>query len=201
MQNGQQLQLDVCPHCGVSHPLLNSRASQRSTTFNGSNYRTWNLYECSSCGGMVMTVAPIHTKSVEGAITNVWPPPIVVDNSVPSRARDYLTQAIKSRHSPSGAVMLASAAIDSMLKNKGLVDGSLYSRIDKAANDHLITAEMAAWAHEVRLDGNDERNADETVPMPAQVEADKAIEFATALGRFLYELPAMVTRGRKEPTS
>ena len=51
--------------------------------------------------------------------------------------------------------MLAASAVDSMLKEKGYKDGSLYKRIEQAAGDHLITAEMASWAHEVRLDAND----------------------------------------------
>ena len=43
-----------------------------------------------------------------------------------------------------------------MLKAKDYTEGSLYSRIDKAVEDRLITKEMAAWAHEVRLDANDQ---------------------------------------------
>ena len=45
-----------------------------------------------------------------------------------------------------------------MLKKKEYKKGSLYSRIDKAAEDHLITEEMAKWAHEVRLDSNEPRH-------------------------------------------
>jgi Domain of unknown function (DUF4145) len=55
--------------------------------------------------------------------------------------------------------MLAASAVDAMLKHKNYTVGSLKDRIDKAANDHLITSEMAAWAHEIRLDANDERHA------------------------------------------
>jgi hypothetical protein len=55
--------------------------------------------------------------------------------------------------------MLAASAVDAMLKHKNYTVGSLKDRIDKAAKDHLITSEMAAWAHEIRLDANDERHA------------------------------------------
>jgi hypothetical protein len=58
---------------------------------------------------------------------------------------------------------------------------------------------MAAWAHEIRLDANDQRHADEAAPMATQEDADKVIQFAEALGQFLYVLPALVTRGRKQP--
>ncbi len=52
--------------------------------------------------------------------------------------------------------MLAASSIDAMLKEKGYKVGGLYDRIKQAAKDHLITDEMAAWAHDVRLDANDQ---------------------------------------------
>jgi hypothetical protein len=92
--------------------------------------------------------------------------------------------------------MLTASAIDAMLKDKGFKEGSLRQRIDLAASAHLITQEMAAWAHEVRLDANDQRHADDDAPLPDSADADKAIEFAGALAQFLYVLPARVARGR-----
>jgi len=77
----------------------------------------------------------------------------------------------------------------------------LYSRIEKAATDHLITAEMATWAHDVRLDANDQRHADEDASLPSQSDAQRAIDFAKALGMFLFVLPARVKRGISEATA
>ena len=85
-----------------------------------------------------------------------------------------------------------------MLKAKGYKDGSLYTRIDKAAGDHLITDEMAEWAHDVRLDANDERHADEAATFPDEQDAQRCLDFATALGEFLFVLPSRVQRGRKQ---
>jgi hypothetical protein len=111
----------------------------------------------------------------------------------------FLTQALDAMHTPSGAVMLAASSVDAMLKAKGYKEGVLNSRIIKAAADNLITAEMAEWAHEVRLDANDQRHADEDAPLPTEADARKSIEFAKALAEFLFVLPDMVTRGRKMP--
>ena len=93
--------------------------------------------------------------------------------------------------------MLTASCVDAMLKDKGYKDGSLNARIDAAAKAHFITAGMAAWAHEVRLDANDQRHADESAVLPSEADAAKAIEFANALAQFLYVLPARVERGRK----
>jgi hypothetical protein len=84
-----------------------------------------------------------------------------------------------------------------MLKNKGYKDGSLYSRITKAVSEHLITQEMGLWAHEVRLESNEQRHADEQYQLPIPQEAQVCIDFTLALGEFLFVLPNRVTRGRE----
>jgi len=127
----------------------------------------------------------------------IFPAPQDVSEDIPERARAYLDQAINSLSAPAGAVMLAASAVDSMLKAKNLASGSLYARIDEAAKAHLITTEMAQWAHEVRLDANDQRHADDSAPLPDEAQAKKCVDFAIALGQFMFVLPARVQRGIK----
>ena len=91
--------------------------------------------------------------------------------------------------------MLAASAVDAMLKEKGFKDGRLYDRIQGAVKQSVITPEMERWAHQVRLDANDERHADENAPFPTEEDAKRCIEFAEALGEYLFVLPARVTRG------
>ena len=81
------------------------------------------------------------------------------------------------------------------LKKKGYTDGSLYSRIDKAVKDHLLTEAMGAWAHEVRLGSNRPRHADDENPHVSEREAGQSVEFAEALGNFLFVLTARIERG------
>ena len=195
MKNGNQLPLDRCPHCSIAKPLLSNQWNGQTKEHGGVNPRHWFLYCCASCGGMVLTVASSFIQNSD--ITNIWPSPFSVSETLPARAREFLTQAVASLHAPAGAIMLTASAVDAMLKDKGFKDGSLNSRIDAAAKAHLITAEMAAWAHEIRLDANDQRHADETAALPEAADATKGIEFANALSQFLYVLPARVERGRK----
>src|SRR5437870_1656655 len=65
----------------------------------------------------------------------------------------------------------------------------------------LITAEMAEWAHEVRLDANAQRHADRAATRPTGEDARRCIEFALALAEFLFVLPARVKRGRQPATN
>ena len=94
--------------------------------------------------------------------------------------------------------MLTGSAVDAMLKDKGFKEGNLYKRIEAAVSANLITKEMAAWAHEIRLDANDQRHADEEAELPDVANATKAVEFASALAQFLYVLPTRIERGRKQ---
>jgi hypothetical protein len=121
-----------------------------------------------------------------------------VSRHIPNKANAFLTQALQSRHAPAGAIMLAASSIDAMLKEKGYTQGNLYPRIEQAAKDHLITKGMAKWAHQVRLDANAQRHADEDVRLPTTDEARKTINFARAFGEFLFVLPAMVEQGLEE---
>lgn len=197
MKNGIQLELDRCPHCSASKPVLTQSWHLVSHDHASRNQRVGATYRCSTCGSMVMTVAPHSSQLPVQEITKVWPNPPMVAETVLARARGFLSQAMASLHAPSGAVMLTASAVDAMLKDKGFKEGSLNSRIDAAAKAHLITEEMAAWAHEIRLDANDQRHADESCELPDSADAGKVIEFANALAQFLYVLPARVERGRK----
>ncbi|AQL36417.1 DUF4145 domain-containing protein [Pseudomonas syringae] len=198
MKQGNSLSLQRCPHCNVAKPHLQAIRNDSTLDDKGVNPRYWSTYKCSICGGVVLAVAPFYDKHDPTAfdITDIWPAPQIVHPSIPERAKRYLEQAIASIHAPAGAVMLTASAVDAMLKEKGLKDGSLYSRIEAAATHHLITPEMASWAHEIRLDANDQRHSDEDASMPSEAEASKAVEFATALAQFLFVLPARVARGR-----
>jgi hypothetical protein len=130
--------------------------------------------------------------------TEIYPADPTVDEAIPGKARELLRQALSSLAAPSGAIMLAASAVDAMLKAKNLATGSLYERIEKAADAHLLTEDMAKWAHQVRLDANDQRHADEDAALPTGTDARHTVAFAAALGEFLFALPARVTRGIKE---
>jgi len=195
----KQINPTRCPHCGVSRPSMHLLSSHKTNYFDGKAHeqKSWSTYSCSTCGGVALTRTPTGSLYID----KMWPESATVSDAIPERAREFLTQALGSLNAPSGAQMLAASSVDAMLKEKGLKTGSLYARIGEAATSHLITAEMAEWAHEVRLDANDQRHADDNATLPTPEEAKKTIEFVQALAQFLFVLPAMVTRGRGKPAA
>ena len=194
-----KLVLDECPHCKVDRPHLTvpTPNALQTTQFDGQGARFWRFYICQSCGGVV-TAAAYEDK---GSVIELYPTSQEVSEELPEKAIKYLKEAISSKSkAPSGAVILASSAVNAMLKKKGCKKGTLNESINKAAADHLITEGMAQWAHQVRLDANEPRHADEEAPMPTLKDAERSIDFAVALGEILFVLPVRVTRGIKDTT-
>jgi Domain of unknown function (DUF4145) len=193
-----ELELPRCPHCAVTKPRIMFLCGDpmETVTHDQKNRRWWRLYFCVTCGGAILAGS---TENQDGIVTEVYPTPSEIDDTIPDPARSYLSQACETIHAPSGSVMLAASAVDAMLKAKNYKEGTLNSRIDKAAKDHLITPEMAKWAHEVRLDANEQRHADEVVSLPSEADAKRSVAFARALAEFLFVLPARVKRGREQP--
>ena len=191
----QNLVLPRCPHCSVASPNLFKQHALETTNHLQNNQRFWAFYRCGSCGGIVTASAAIHG----GDVMDCFPEAPSAKDDIPERPRAFLQQAMESLHAPAGAVMLAGSAVDAMLKLKGYTDGSLYARIEKAAADHLITTEMARWAHEVRLDANDQRHADQAADLPSPNDAQRVIDFASAFAEFLFVLPSRVQRGLRNP--
>lgn len=192
-----QLRLARCPHCNVASPSLirktfaNSAGFIETTNSIGQNSRRWSVYECTSCGGILLA------SSTDGHEAEyVWPSGHTFSDDIPDVPRDFLNQAAETLTSPRASVVMSAGAVDSMLKERGLKDGSLYSRIQDAVKAHLLTPEIGAWAHDVRLDANDQRHADEAAVAPSVDDARRCLEFAKALADTLFVLPARVKRGR-----
>lgn len=189
------LKIDRCPHCAVDNPnLLANGGEFRTQGDDGTNQRLWRIYTCQRCGGVVTAYQNSHQSWVD----KYYPSLESVDDNIPDRPNAFLQQAIDSTFAPAGSVMLCASAVDAMLKDKGYIDGSLYARINTAADEHLITREMAQWAHQVRLDANDQRHADENAGLPTVEDAKKVITFAKALAEFLFVLPSRIARGLEE---
>lgn len=204
LRHGNHLALQTCPYCGTAHPYMPGVTGIHATSHifqtsdhQDDNPRFWGCYACSTCGGVVLAEANEESdgRYYYNTIVNVLPPPRVVPKEIPELPSHYLQEAINSMSAPTASLVVCASAVDAMLKEKGYSSGSLFSRIDKAATDHVITADMAKWAHHVRLEANDQRHADRGAVRPTREDAERCLEFALALADFLFVLPARVTRG------
>ena len=207
LRGGNVLGLDRCPHCRVATPLITKTYKEVLHKVDQFNDQWWHFVgTCSRCSRQILFYGFIPTnKMIRGQDT---PPYIEVYFSYPSveqapselpeRARKFLQQALDSLHAPDGAVMLAASSIDSMLKDKGYKDGSLFDRIEAATASGLLTTEMKAWAHEIRLSANEPRHADDDFDGFTPADAEQTVEFAKALCEYLYVLPSRVQRWKSK---
>lgn len=86
--------------------------------------------------------------------------------------------------------MLANSAVDAMLKQRGLKEGSVYKRLGQAVTQGLITNEMREWADKIRIESNNPRHADESAEPVTVEQAKLVVEFAKSLADILFVLPA-----------
>jgi hypothetical protein len=148
------------------------------------------VFSCTACSGIVSAKAPVPNKGGHPYIMEIFPDIWHVSEVVPERVGNYLDQAHKTLSAPDASVLMSASSIDAMLKEHNLNEGSLYSRIDEAVTQGLITQKMADWAHRVRLDANNPRHADLTTPHMTAEDAKRAFDFANALTEYLYLLPS-----------
>jgi len=143
----------------------------------------------------------VTAKGEEGAnennpfVVEIFPDIWQVDELVPERVRNYLTQAHGTLSAPDASVVMSASSIDAMLKDNGLAEGTLYIRIGQAVTNGIITQKMADWAHRVRLDANNPRHADDQTPHMTAEDARRAFDFANALTEYLYLLPSRMPPG------
>jgi hypothetical protein len=194
------LNLERCPHCSIYKPnLLKKTEDLQTNSAKEKSLKIWRVYSCSNCGGAVLAGFVHNAINYCRYVHEIYPCGYdELDNSIPSRVRKYLQQAIDSTSSPDGSIMLCASSVDAILKEKNLTEGSLYKRIDEAYQQGILTIDMKTWAHQVRLEANDQRHSDNDSTHATIAQAKQAIEFTKTLAEILFVLPSKVTRGLED---
>lgn len=75
------------------------------------------------------------------------------------------------------------------------INGTLLQRIEKAAEQNELTPDLAEWAHQIRIDGNDATHEED----PFSKEDAKRLQTFTSLVLiYLFTLPGMLKKARGE---
>ncbi len=201
IRDGHVYGLDRCPHCGTAQPTLpivfpltaveDGRRRQGRRDLIGSP--RWHVAECTSCDAPVCCLGLIDAGG-DGEISVVVPRGFVVAEAVPTSAARFIQQAYETLGSPEASVVMSASAVDAMLKDQGLKNGTLYERIGQAVDKGIITENMSAWAHLVRLEANNVRHPDETLPPATKDDSERSFEFAKAISEILYVLPSRMPK-------
>lgn len=195
--------LSRCPHCGVARPVFVNifRSTQLIPRATEGPKSRWALFACTSCGKCVSAQGEYGHDSETADVISTYPTPKQAHDDLPPVAKKFLQQAYETLHAPDAAAVMAGSSVDAMLKEYDYTDGSVYHRIEEAVKDHLLTEAMGEWAHSVRLGSNRPRHADAENPHVSPEEARQSVDFAEALGNFLFVLSAQIQRGIKAAQS
>lgn len=106
----------------------------------------------------------------------------------------FLEAAANVKSGPNAAGAMFRKSIDVALSQVAPeAKGTLYARIDQAAEQDKITNDIAEWAHQVRLEGNDAAHSED--PFTPE-EALQLHKFTELLLMYLFTLPGMLAERR-----
>lgn len=192
-----------CPYCAAERPTFAARGQFQV----GDTKQFRVLMECPFChNGIVANVTmgkghddplnyrgPLTNDSFSGLETFPKVKPIDAPLSLPDDVRRlYLraADALRREDTDSAAMMIRKTLEVTLSQRFASTGGSLMQRIDRMATDHYLTADMAAWAHEIRLDGN---QAAHESGEPDLENTRQLLTFLHIFLLYVFTLPAMVT--------
>ena len=203
-----------CPHCGTKNNGFTVIESFRLPE----RMDRWTVFLiCPSChGGIVADVsssdvrndpkdhpADLRAFTEDGSgfsVLRTYPDPPQV--AVPSHLPEPVAKAFKEGNevlntSPAAACAMFRRALELGLKSlcPEVEAWKLEKRIDKLADQHLITPAIRDWAHRLRLDGND---AVHGLLDPEREDARAMQRLSYFVLIYVFTLPAQVAAASKQ---
>lgn len=196
-----------CPHCGaekIGFELVSQIADPRNSQVGSVVFRV--PMQCAGCHELVIGVFR-STGASRGpndvgsdprdrgwALLGTYPTPM------PSRCPEHTPDALKrvfsqaanahKRGDPDASGAMSRKVVDNstqlLLGEESKKYGTIYARIEALKDRNMLTADLAAWAHEVRLGGND---AAHDLEPYTQDESDELLGFAELYLIYVYSLP------------
>jgi hypothetical protein len=120
-----------------------------------------------------------------------------VSGDVPSEIAQVFQEAVRAMHAdcPRAAAVMARRTLEAMTVDKGVTKGTLADRLNGLAAKGVLLPTLADWSKEVRLVGNTGAHFD-PIGSVSKEDAEDLISFVRELLRYLYELPADLSRRR-----
>ena len=189
-----------CPYCSAENTTFLFQAEYHAEK----EKVRWMFFKCPRCHSGVVAQGfpdkPGFPEHVDGDVHSFFEsvehfpkrPPIEAPNGLsPDVQRLYLQAAeCLRKKSLDGASMLIRKTLEIALREKfGDLPGTLSQRIRQLRDKHLLTDELAAWADEIRIDGNE--GAHEAAE-PELENTRQMKEFLHVFLLYAFTLPAMI---------
>ena len=190
-----------CPYCRTKDVAFTIKCygEQQSDSYVGLT-RWFKLTDtfavCGRCSrAVVMTFMNDGRKF---STVRIAPSPPEPPEHLPSNIGKFFQQGMNNlpdNFDAAGAMFRK--ALDVALKKKfPEIKGTLKERITKAAKENKMTCDLAKWADQIRLDGNEAAHGEEPF---SQKDAQRLSTFTELVLLYLYTLPGMLKRAQAPP--
>ncbi|MBO2926007.1 DUF4145 domain-containing protein [Metapseudomonas otitidis] len=205
---------ETCPHC-LKDSVFFSAIGCTALPKAGSMYLYNLIFQCGGCAHLMVTTViglnegdsldpltlaknsatPVNLSHLEHWFrTKTYPSPL--QQNAPEHTPEKIAKPFieakdnfaRGRYETSE--LLCRKALD--IATKTLLpntNDSLNARINKLKSDQVITADMADWAHIIRVEGNESAHSDDE---STKEEAQALIDFTETFLLYAFTLPAMV---------
>ena len=199
-----------CPHCGTKKVAFTVRDVICLGEEFDANFRivSFDLFvQCGYCDRGI--IATFHVGDGDHSLVQYIEEGGIPDSIAPTQPSldapphtpDHAARFFKQgRDNMSGnwdaAGAMFRSALEAALKDKFPdPSGTLFSRIQQAAERHALTPELAEWSHQIRIEGNKAVH-DEG---PYQEEEARLLEaFTDMVFRYLFTLPGMLQERKRQ---
>lgn len=194
-------------------PYLGYRDATTSVSQKAGQAHLYVLYECGACHRVVIAYDQYPLGPLIKALDSRWDSvvwqlseerwrlktlpsqPGRLSEDIPEEIRGDLREARDTAGiAPGASILKSTAAIDRMLKQRGLTEGSICARLKDALDKGLLIQEMYDWADHVREQSNVERHADLNALPSTPESAAFCYDFAAMLADLWFVLPATLKR-------
>jgi hypothetical protein len=172
--------------------------------------RVMGCFRCDGCQALNIAVAVGFPGNgdplawLAGKKNKEWmpTPPLVIPvksfPDVPAEIATAATEAHQCRtvgNANRAAILLARGVLEATAKDKGITNGSLFSKIDQMHEERLVRPDVRDGAHEVRAFGNDMAHGD-FIQHVTPEEADLVLALMDEVLVEVYQSPARVARAQ-----
>ena len=195
-----------CPYCGIKSVAFTVLYEASYVLYLRNEVRWDTFATCGYCSRGVLATFDTNgnrppSECPPGSLMLLNTAPELPNTSAPTHTpgnvAGFFKQAMDNLpNNCDAAGSMFRKALDTGLKSKfPEITGKLSARINEAAAQQKLTRELAEWAHQIRIDGNDAAHEEEPFK---EEDAKKLCDFTRLVFYYLFTLPGMLEKSQKK---
>lgn len=183
----------VCPHCGTKVEFIEcADYDARKGFYSCPNLGIYVIARCKNCNGFIFGEKNnLYPKSAFRLEKKAFPKPILSDYN--EALRCFEIDAFKA------TAVMCRRVLQYSVEEKGGEDKDLLEKINDLDHKRVITQDIRAWAHQVRMFGKYGAHSFEgKLDFVDEKEAEVCLEFLKNYLHYVYEMPHQVVESQRK---